>query len=86
MTINNDNIAKRFDELTFENKVGFYYKNVKYDSIVCLNEFSDSDFATKYSYIFKDYVVDSAKIEGFAAKPYDIFKLLCGEKDYIRKV
>lgn len=86
MTIKDDEMAEKFDNLPFENKVGFYYKQTKYDSIVCLNEFQSAYFGTKYNYNFSQYVRNVVEINSFTAKSYDIFKLLCGEKDFIRKV
>lgn len=55
-TILNDDDAYKFSELPLDNKIGFYYKDLKLKNIICLKGWEDSKIRGKYHWDFKNYV------------------------------
>ncbi len=58
-TIVNDDDAYRFSELPYKNKIGFYYKELNLENIICLNGWNDSEIRYKYNWDFRRYVRES---------------------------
>jgi len=87
MTIYNDEQAEKFDSLPFKKKVGFYHKDSKYESIVNMCEWNNIKIRQyeKYAYSFDTYLMRAADTSNYNSKPYDVFKLLLGEKEFLRK-
>lgn len=88
MTIDSDEHAEQFDKLPYKNKVGFYYKDTDFASIVNLKDWNNYSIRADNNYQFKfnAYVLRASDRSKIQPKPYNIFKMLCGEKDFIRKM
>lgn len=85
MIIDNDVDAERFSQLSFENKVGFYYRETGIADIVCLKEWNDYKIRLKWGHDFLSYVHHMIYDEKYL-RCIDIFRLLTGEKDFIRLI
>ncbi len=84
MTIPNDDIAMQFHELPYENKVGFYHKQFKGDSIKCLPRYTwrIKEKPNIYGYDFRAYVRNMTHL----VESCDVFKMLNNEKDFMREI
>lgn len=83
--IKSDDMAKVFDKLPIKNKVGFYFKQLDLESIVCLNEWNNEKVKLLFAYSFENYVMSICRMN-YSSSAIDFFKLLNGEKDFIRKI
>jgi uncharacterized protein (DUF1919 family) len=81
-TITDDEDAKRFSELPMKNKIGFYNKELNLEGIVCLKNYEKS--IDRKDNLFRVYVRSLAMADVKGLKEYDIFKLLSGEKNFLR--
>lgn len=80
--IKDDEDAERFSNLPIKNKIGFYYKDSNLDGVISLKNYEKSRF--RIGSDFAGYIRDLAKINVGGLKEYDIFKLLLGEKGFMR--
>ncbi len=83
MILENDNVAKRFSRLNIKNKIGFYFKEMESTDIVCLKEWADFKIRLRSGHDFLSYVHHLFYDENFL-RYIDIFKMLNGEKDFLR--
>ena len=81
--IYNDEDAKRFSELPISKKIGFYNKDLNLNDIICLKKFKKSLFYEN-GCDFAAYVRTLAGASVGGVREYDVFKLLTGEKDFLR--
>ena len=85
MIIQSDEEAYAFDKLGFKRKIGFYYKDLGLDSVICIREWFDrrnviefdSEFGTFVNTYMRNFVRDVPTV--------DWLSFLLGEKDYVRK-
>lgn len=84
MTIYNDEQAEKFSQLPFKNKVGFYHKDTPYKSIVNLCDWQNRQVREERK-SFDAFILRCSDTSKFNSKPYDVFKLLLGESDFLRK-
>lgn len=78
-------MARKFDKIPIKNKVGFYFKQLNLDSIVCLNEWNNSEIKYQFSYSFTNYILRMCQMD-YSLCSIDFLKLLNGDKDFLRKI
>lgn len=85
MTIENDEQAEMFDALPLKNKVGFYYKPTKYESIHYLPYYTKRNLLEPRSYDSAcfNFPVYVRKFTPFIHQ-VDILKMLTDKKDFMR--
>lgn len=62
MTINSDEMAYKFDALPIKNKIGFYWKDLHLDSIICTPQWNEPSFRAKMAYTYH-YFINKIAIE-----------------------
>lgn len=85
MIIESDEMAEEFNKIATDNKIGFYFKETGYQNIVCLHDWENFSSRLSSGHDFLSYVHHLVWDET-VLRYIDIFKLLCGEKDYIRLI
>lgn len=83
MIIENDEMAEKFKAITHSKKIGFYYKDLRCDEIVCLKDWGNFSRRLQNGHDFLSYVHHLFYDEKLL-RSIDIFKMLNGEKDFIR--
>jgi len=85
MIIESDEMAEEFNKISVNNKIGFYFKETGYKNIICLHDWENYASRLSSGHDFLSYVhhlfYDESKLRSI-----DIFKLLNGEKDFIRLI
>ena len=64
MTIRSDEMAYKFDELPIKHKIGFYWKDLGLDSVICMPEWNNPKCRAKFVYNFAHFtncVADETK-------------------------
>lgn len=82
--IPDDDIAREFDKIPIKNKIGFYFKQLDLDSVVCLHEWNNEKVRHLFAYSFANYVMSICRMN-YGSCSIDFLKLLNGEKNFIRK-
>lgn len=82
MTIENDEQAELFDALPLKNKVGFYYKQTDYESIVTLPYWYNRKYIKDFvmTYRFDNFV----RMTKYLSSEIDVLKMLVDKKDFVR--
>ncbi|MBP9996334.1 MAG: DUF1919 domain-containing protein [Lachnospiraceae bacterium] len=83
MTIRSDEMAYRFNELQIANKIGFYWKDLKLENVVCLKEWDSPQIRQRFGYDFARYVNEIAN-EGFGVRAIDWMNVLLHKKTITR--
>ena len=83
MTIESDKSAHVFDEPPIQNKIGFYWKGLGLDSIICLKEWYDPKTRRKFNYCFSG-MVNRVADEADGIRAIDWMKALLHKNDYRR--
>jgi len=83
MIIENDEMAEKFSRIPVKNKVGFFYKKTDCKNIVSLNDWGNFSSRLNYIHDFISYV-HHLFYDEHTLRSIDIFKLFCGEQDFIR--
>ena len=78
-TIINDEDAYRFSKLPYKNKIGFYYKPIELEGIICLSGWQDSKIRYDYAWDFKRYVRTMVDLKSKAMLSYPILDLFSDE-------
>ena len=52
MSIRSDQMARQFNELPIEHKMGFYWKDLGLDSVICMPEWKTPSIRQKYGFDF----------------------------------
>ncbi|MFT4145644.1 MAG: DUF1919 domain-containing protein [Mobilitalea sp.] len=84
MVIENDSVAEAFDNLPFKNKLGFYFKDTPYKSIININAWNDSKIRFNNYYLFRTYIHKIVTSENRENQYFNFLDLLAG-KVTIRK-
>lgn len=79
-TIINDEDAYRFSKLPYKNKIGFYYKPIELEGIICLSGWQDSKIRYDYAWDFKRYVRTMVDLKSKAMLSYPILDLFSDER------
>lgn len=56
MTLYSDGMAYEFDSLPIEHKIGFYWKDLNLDSVVCIPEWNNPQIRSKFDCNFSNIV------------------------------
>ena len=83
MTIENDEMAYKFQELPIRHKIGFYWKDLNLQSVVCMPRWNDPAFRTKYDYCFSG-MVNKIATDGEGIRAINWMKALLHEEGYVR--
>lgn len=83
MIIESDEMAEQFSKIKYKNKVGFYFKKTDCEDIVCLYDWENFSSRLESGHDFLSYVHHLFYDEN-RFRSIDIFKLLNGQKDFIR--
>ncbi|MFT4145633.1 MAG: DUF1919 domain-containing protein [Mobilitalea sp.] len=79
MIIENDLIAEAFDNLKIKNKIGFYFKDTPYQSIININAWNDSKIRFTNFYQFKSYIHKMFNSIYHGNQDFNIFDLVEGK-------
>lgn len=86
MIIQSDQEAYAFDKLNIERKIGFYYKNLGLENVICINEWSNKkniiEFDSMFPFFVNNYMRNFAK----EVPIIDWMKFFNGEKEFVRKI
>lgn len=83
MIIENEEMAEKFLEVKGIRKIGFYYKKMNEDSMVCLADWGNFSSRINSGHDFLSYVHHQIW-DDKVFRSIDIFKMLTGEKEFIR--
>ncbi len=83
MTIRSDEMAEKFNELPIKNKIGFYWKDLGLDSVVCLPQWNDPTIRAQFNYDFA-VLVNRIANETCGIRAINWMKALLHEKDFLR--
>ena len=83
MILDSDTHAEQFSQLNIKNKVGFYYKETGFQDVYCMKEWNEYRFRLKWGHDFLSYIHHMIWDDKYM-RSIDIFKLLDGEKDFLR--
>ena len=83
MTIRSEEMAYKFDSLPIENKIGFYWKELDLESVVCIPEWNDASIRAKFGYDFAS-LINKAAVETWGMRSINWMKVLLHQKDYRR--
>ena len=83
MTIQSDEMARKFDKLNHPYKIGFYWKDLGLKSIVVLKEWNSPEFRKKYEFCFSGYV-NILAYDGDTSIAINWLNFLLHKKNYLR--
>ncbi len=83
MTIRSEEMAYRFNELPIKYKMGFYWKELGLDSVVCLPQWENEKFRAKFGYNFSE-LVNAVAYENAGIRAIDWMKALQHKEGYVR--
>lgn len=83
MTIRSDEMAYKFDRLPIKNKIGFYWKDLKLDSVVYLPEWNSGKIRKKFYYNFA-ILANHMASEEQGVRAVNWMKALQHKKDFRR--
>lgn len=83
MTIHSEEMAIKFDQLPIEHKIGFYWKDLGLESVICMPEWNDASYRAKFGYLFSG-LVNKAATETRGIRAVNWMKALLHEEDYSR--
>ncbi len=83
MTIRSDEMAYAFDELPVQNKIGFYWKELGLESVICIREWNLPSIRAEYGYNFAGLVNRIAE-ENRGVRVINWMKALQHSKDFVR--
>lgn len=83
MIIENEEILEKFKAVKYEKKIGFYYRETDCKQVVSLNDWGNFSSRLKSLHDFLSYVHHQIWDEKIF-RAIDIFKMLSGEREFIR--
>lgn len=83
MCIKSDEMAYKFDALPIEHKIGFYWKDLHLESVVCMPEWQDPMLRAKFEYDFAS-LVNRAADEMNGIRSINWMKALLHQRDFCR--
>ncbi len=84
MIIHTDEEALYFEKLPYKKKLGIYYKDLNYSSIVCCSEWNDIEIKHKHNYMWINYVHSHMLLTRGERGKINWIKFLLGQENFIR--
>lgn len=85
MIIENEEILEKFKAIKYEKKIGIYYRETDCKQIIALNEWGNFSSRLKFGHDFLSYVHHQIWDEK-TFRSIDLFKMLSGEREFIRMI
>ncbi len=85
MIVQSDEEARAFDALDIKKKIGFYYKELGLNSVICVSEWLNKKNIIQYDSEFGTFINDYMRDFVGGVPTVDWLSFLLGDKDYIRK-